>query len=594
MNSKQFVKEGSQVIIHTAGPVCSYSRELLNSRVFQQIVRLYVNQLIEQKSLVWERLGLECGPDGENKIVNLLKILAQNTLEEVCELLDYARPFLDKQKRKALHEFTEDLYNFWRSLNRFMVVHDQSGPNSYDQRPYRSFNTTIETLTHIVRSTYRDICENITGDHPRIYRQVAAGCNIGLIAIPKEFACPVKYDKLKSTTSFIRQVWIAPPMIIDPPTNTRSGQFEKADKNPLDYVDVNTSEYLCYPAQVGPLVIFVYIHQSFLGLGCALANLFELASDEMIAKGPDAVYVYGADPKQMEVFGGSETVFHDDTENNLLVAAVPAKQKFGYFGYLKKMILTLHNVVMMKRGYMPYHGAFVRIVLNNGHQANVLLIGDTATGKSESIEAFRILGKNIIREIKIIADDMGSLKVSENGALQGFGTEIGAFVRLDDLQQGYAFGQIDRAIIMSPQKVNARVVLPVTTMDEVLHGYEVNYILYANNYEQVDTDIAIVQQIHSSPEAQTIFRAGAAMSKGTTSSTGLTHSYYANIFGPPQYREIHEKLAQETFDAAFKAGIFVGQLRTRLGIAGYESKGPEAAAKALLEIIASQNKGKYS
>jgi hypothetical protein len=589
MNSKQFVKEGSQVIIHTAGPVCSYSRELLNSRVFQQIVRLYVNQLIEQKSLVWERLGLECGPDGENKIVNLLKILAQNTLEEVCELLDYARPFLDKRKRKALHDFTEGLYNFWRALDRFMVVHDQSGPSSYDQRPYRSFNTTIETLTHIVRSTYRDICENITGDHPRIYRQVAAGCNIGLIAISKEFACPVKYDKLKSTTTFIRQVWIAPPMIIDPPTNTRSGQFEKVDKNPLDYVDVNTSQYLCYPAQVGPLVIFVYIHQSFLGLGCALANLFELASDEMIAKGPDAVYVYGADPKQMEVFGGSETVFHDDAENNLLVAAVSAKQKFGYFGYLKKMILTLHNIAMMKRGYMPYHGAFVRIELNCGRQANVLLIGDTAAGKSESIEAFRILGKDMIREIKIIADDMGSIKVSEKGVLHGYGTEIGAFVRLDDLQQGYAFGQIDRAIIMSPQKVNARVVLPVTTMDEVLHGYEVNYMLYANNYEQVGDDIAIVEKLHDSAQAQNIFRAGAAMSKGTTSSTGLTHSYYANIFGPPQYRDIHEKLAQETFDAAFKAGIFVGQLRTRLGIAGYESKGPEAAAKALLEIIAAQN-----
>jgi hypothetical protein len=250
--------------------------------------------------------------------------------------------------------------------------------------------------------------------------------------------------------------------------------------------------------------------------------LFELATDEMIAKGPDAIYVFGADPQQMAVFGQSETVFHDDTENNLLIAAVPRKQKFGYFGYLKKMILTLHNVAMMKRGYMPYHGAFVRVVLKNGCDANILLIGDTATGKSESIEAFRMLGKDIIRELKIIADDMGSLKVSETGILQGFGTEIGAFVRLDDLQQGYAFGQIDRAIIMSPQKINARVVLPVTTMDEVLYGYEVNYILYANNYEQVDTDHDIIEKLNTSAEAQNVFRAGAAMSKGTTTATPIS------------------------------------------------------------------------
>jgi hypothetical protein len=585
MNSKQFIKESNQIIIHATGPACSSTRELLNSGVFQQIVKLYVHHLIEHKSPVWERLELEYNDDGENKIITLLKILAQNSLEEVCNLLDYARPFLEKQKRNALHEFIEGLYNFWRAFDRFMIVHDEAGPSSYDRRPYRSFNDTIESLTHIVRSTYRDICENITGDHPRIYRQVAAGCNVGLIAVPKEFNCPARYGKLSSTTSFIRQVWFAPPMIIDPPMNTRTGQFEKVAMNPLEHVDVNTSEYLCYPAQVGPLIVFVYIHQSFIGLGCALANLFELATDEMIAKGPDAIYVFGADPKQMVVFGQSETVFHDDTENNLIIAAVPRKQKFGYFGYLKKMILTLHNVAMMKRGNMPYHGAFVRIVLKNGDAANILLIGDTATGKSESIEAFRMLGKDAISELKIIADDMGSLKVSENGVLQGFGTEIGAFVRLDDLQQGYAFGQIDRAIIMSPQKINARVVLPVTTMDEVLHGYEVNYILYANNYEQVDSDHNIIEKLNTSVEAQNVFRAGAAMSKGTTTATGLVHSYYANIFGAPQYRELHETLAQKTFDAAFKAGIFVGQVRTRLGIAGYESKGPEAVAAALLKMI---------
>jgi len=588
MNSKQFVKEGSQIIIHTTGHVCSYTRELLSSDVFAQIVKLYIDHLIEQDSPLWERLGLGGDSDGQNKIVTLLKILAQNRLEEVCSLLEYAQPFLEAQKRKALLEFTEELYNFWRAFDRFMVVHDEAGPSSYDRRPYRSFNDTIEVLTHVVRSTYRDICENISGDHPRIYRQVAAGCNVGLIAVPREFKCPAQYSTLKPVTRFIRQVWIAPPMIIDPPMNTRTGQFEKVATNPLDHVTVNDSEFLCYPAQVGPLVVFVYLHQSFIGLGCALANLFELASDEMIAQGPDAIYVFGADPAQMEVFGASQTVFHDDTENNLLIAAVPRQQKFGYFGYLKKMILTLHNIAMMKRGYMPYHGAYVRIVLKNGRHANILLMGDTAAGKSESIEAFRILGKDLIREMKIIADDMGSLKVAETGAVQGYGTEIGAFVRLDDLQQGYAFGQIDRAIIMSPQKVNARVVLPVTTMNEVLHGYEVDYILYANNYEQVDADHDIIEKLPTSAEAQAIFRAGAAMSKGTTTATGLVHSYYANIFGAPQYRQLHEALAEKTFDAAFKAGIFVGQIRTRLGIAGYESKGPEAAASALLKIIAAR------
>ena len=37
------------------------------------------------------------------------------------------------------------------------------------------------------------------------------------------------------------------------------------------------------------------------------------------------------------------------------------------------------------------------------------------------------------------------------------------------------------------------------------------------------------------------------MSKGTTTASGLTHSYFANIFGPSQYKEIHEKLASAAF-----------------------------------------------
>ena len=67
-----------------------------------------------------------------------------------------------------------------------MILHSGAGPNSHEHRPYRAFNATIERLTHLVRGLYRDVCENITGDHPRVYRQVAAGCTVGIIAVPKE------------------------------------------------------------------------------------------------------------------------------------------------------------------------------------------------------------------------------------------------------------------------------------------------------------------------------------------------------------------------------------------------------------------------
>jgi len=75
------------------------------------------------------------------------------------------------------------------------------------------------------------------------------------------------------------------------------------------------------------------------------------------------------------------------------------------------------------------------------------------------------------------------------------------------------------------------------------------------------------------------------MSKGTTTSTGLVKSFYANIFGPAQYPELQEKLAKSYYKEMFKHGVFVGELRTQLAVPGMEHKGPEGAAKELLKAI---------
>ena len=75
------------------------------------------------------------------------------------------------------------------------------------------------------------------------------------------------------------------------------------------------------------------------------------------------------------------------------------------------------------------------------------------------------------------------------------------------------------------------------------------------------------------------------MSKGTTTSTGIVHSYFANIFGPPQYKDLHEELAEKFFTTFFLNNLFVGQMRTRLGIPGWERKGPFDAAKELLDLL---------
>ncbi len=136
---------------------------------------------------------------------------------------------------------------------------------------------------------------------------------------------------------------------------------------------------------------------------------------------------------------------------------------------------------MMKMGRLPFHGAMVRIILKGNKDLTFLFIGDTGAGKSETLEAFRTLGEDYIQDIIIVADDMGSLTIGPDKSIIGYGTEIGAFLRLDDLQPGYALGQIDRAIIMNANQVNARIIIPVTTFNTLIKGHKVDYILCLND-----------------------------------------------------------------------------------------------------------------
>lgn len=572
MSDKTITAYGPQVLIRSRGGLCSTRGELLASEAFRWEVAAFLEHLEARASPL-----LDAAPRLDPDFwVRFIAGLAEAPLEDVALALPEAVDFLAPDRRRVLREFVEELYNHWRSFNRYMVLLSEPGPGALDRRPYRAFNATLEALVHLVRGAYRDIYENITGDHPRIYRQVPSGCNVGLIAVPKACPLPAELREAWSEVPYIRQIWIDPPLILDPPSNTRAGAFASADRDPLQGFRPQAGEWLCYPAQVGPLVVFAAFHVSQIGLGCALANLFELASDAQISRGPDALVAFGVPEAQCP-----GTVFHEDPESGFLTAAVPAGDAFGYFGYLKKMTLTLHNVAMLRRGRLPFHGALVDIALAGGRRARVLIIGDTATGKSESIEAFRALAGNRMRALRVVADDMGSLELTPDGRILGYGTETGAFVRLDDLHRGYAFGQVDRAIFMSPHKVNARVVIPVTTLDEILTPHPVDFILYANNFEEGE----VLERFETAEAALAVFRAGRAMGKGTTATTGRSESYFANPFGAPQRRETHDALAERVFKAAFETGLFVGQIRTRLALPGWEAKGPAAVAEALLERI---------
>ena len=605
---------GNKAILTMSREVCQTPDELFDSEILKQVVSLYIDRLALKQSRLLDIFGRE----NEGLISKIKKIIPagiggshgsrdfmhkREISDEQIDLLIETFRFLSKLKsekvpgvvkgseqllteRELLLELLDSMYYFWLSFDRFMIYKTDGSAEKIRTRTV--IDDAVERLNNTVKNTYRDIKENLAAEEPHAYRQTRSGVDITAITRTFEGLMNFGHYRKLDGVPFIRKVILAPPLILNPTMNKRTGSFEKIDKNPFALFEIKREDWLCYPAKVGPLLIFVYFHKVFIDHGMSLCNLFELADDEELKRRPDAVFAFGVEGTSLDGLGVFPTVFYEDNENDLLAAAIPGRDEFGYFGYLKKMILTLHNIKMMKTGCMPFHGAFVRIILKGGKEANLLLMGDSGAGKSETLEALQNIGDDYIQDIVIIADDMGSIEKRDKKTILAYGTEIGAFLRLDDLTPGYAFKRLDTAIIMSAGKTNARIILPVTTYRTITIGHKIDFVLYANNYEEPDEKRPLLEQFKSPEEAIAVFREGKVMSKGTTSSTGITGTYFANIFGPLQYMDMYDGLAQSFFSDFFSRGIFVGQLRTRLGIKGWERKGPEASAEELLKKILSR------
>jgi hypothetical protein len=580
---KPYIITRGKVIFDYSTTYCETPEKLLKSELFLEIAERFLERIASRGSSLFAFLRDKCPSVERNRmsihLTNLFRLLVSYTSDEISSMNAEYDPLLsDKEK---LFEIIEELYNFWRRFERFIYLEaPQRSAYTKNSLHHAQFIKSNEEFKNLVLYVYRRISENLIGKNPRVYRQLPAGANMGMLTEKAAWNCPERYGILRDIP-FIRLTLIEPPVILYPVTNKRKGKFEEITFVSEEMLTLNPEEWFCYPAKVGDLTAFIYFHQDFTSLALSMANLFEIADYEDIeGKSPDIVLLFG-------VTGNlpGNTLFYEDTVNNMLVGLVRHTEEVDYFGYFKKMTLTLHNIAMLKRGRLPLHGAMVCIKLKDGGSSNVIIIGDSGAGKSETIEALRMLADEHICEMTIIFDDMGSIGLDTNGNIVGYGTEIGAFVRLDDLQSGYAYEEIDRSIFMNPDKTNARLIMPITRYHHIVKGYRVDTVLYANNYEQVNDDIPAIEFFNNPEDALSTFRNAARLAKGTTDEKGLVYTYFANPFGAPQRKDDHETIAARYFNRMFKTGVKVGQIRTRLGIGGFEQSGPKAASIALFHEI---------
>ena len=579
---KEFSLSNDKVMLNFSAKYCDTIEKLLKSYGFRRVLISYCNRIKSRNSNLYKYLeqNLEhVNSDEEfvDELIDLFRLLTVLKSSEIITLnAKFGSVLNDSDK---FFDFVEDFYGYWRRLERYSIVHNV---RVADGIATVSFVDANNKFSKLVLDLYRKVQESVLSSEPSVYRQLAAGANAGLILNNTVWPCPYEYEILEDIP-FISNIILEAPFINYPKKNTRSGYFKEIFKNPLSDCYIDKEHFFCYPAKVGELTAFIYFHRDLMAHGVTLCNLFEMArKEDYRGKKPDIVFVFGARDDSSE----SKTLFYDDIKNNIMLGYINHNDAIDYFGYMKKMTLTLHNLIMIKRGNLPVHGAMVNVVLKSGKSANVVIMGDSGAGKSESLEAFRGLSEDYISDMTIVFDDMGWVKLDEHGGKPlAYGTEIGAFVRLDDLDQGYAFKEIDRSIFMNPDKTNARLVMPVASYKEIMKGYPIDLFLYANNYKAVEEGKGTLEYFTSVEDAIKLCRDGARMAKGTTSEMGLVKSYFANPFGPYQRQEETDILIERFFDEFFKTGVRVGEMKTCLGLSGKEKDGPREAAIDLFEFI---------
>ena len=539
------------------------TEELISSDSFDLFLSAFLKdyELSNPRMYKWftRELPLEAIKADTKRLMKVLMVLD----------LDEVQHPLIKENEKLL-QVVEDAYRFWRNMQRYSLIQTRNR----EGLEYSNFIEADNAYNQMVLNMYRTIQQKVQGSKNRVYRQLQAGTNASFVLRKYNWNIPAEYETLRSIP-FINTILLRTPLIIHTKSNKRYGMFSECETNPIFEFVKKEEEWFCFPCKVGKLLTFFYFHRDYTPSAVALSNLFELADEEeCTGKKPDCIVLFG-NPD-----GKKDTTFYHDVRHDIWVGKVSYDDVINYFGYTKKMCLTLHNLCMMEKGWLPLHGAMIKLHLKDGSTKGLVFIGDSGAGKSETIEALSAVASDEIVSSEVVFDDMGSIHL-EDGELKAQGTEIGAFVRLDDLDKGTAYRDIDRSVFFNPESTNARIVIPASPHHVVVSSHDVDMVIYANNYD----DKRGLKRFEDKEEAKRTFLEGKRFALGTTQEKGLSTTFFANPFGPMQKQEQCLPIFNQMFDTMFDKNIFVGEIYTCLGLPNKGEDGLKIAAAELLNEI---------
>ena len=492
-----------------------------------------------------------------DRLVDFIKRIVNKdsqTLESISNL--------SEQKKDDMINFIDSIYDYWRSLERYVFLDaDKNNIKNKD------FLHLFQEFASSIVSFYREIYETIINQEQTVYRILPSGGNAGIFLSKSHLSLPSSLSFLNEVKA-MKCVVTHPPFIIRTKENKRRGTFfyqdRKVHPDNFDYKNAYAVIINIYDTRG-----VIYFTKEYLGFLVSLGNLFQLETLSDNVEHIDFAVLFGTQ--------GIENDCYYYKEDGIYVGVLPKESHIDYFGYAKKMVLTLFNLVMIDRKLLPIHGAGIKIRRENKHK-NFFILGDSGAGKSETIEAIRML-YNQDYQIDTIFDDMGTFHLID-GKVYATGTEIGAFVRLDDLDQGYSLRSADRAVFLNIEQENSRVVIPIEDFEMTYTHHPVDVFLLADNYTPSEDGIEFYDDLNI---AMTDFILGRRVALNTTSESGLVSTFFANPFGPLQRKDEVKKYLPDYFKALNDNKVPIGKLYTRLSLDRKE--GPYSGAKALIDLF---------
>lgn len=537
---------------------CSTPEQLLKSRAFAKYLEIYKGAFVHELETRDDRDSAEV-----RQKIDFIGRIGASDFVAILEGED------DPQDRRTLER--------WRSLVRFMDGGFHHFRGSGYSRLVRLQNDVVSTGLETPQTVKDKVTEKATSLSDLILetrRQLMQKVGLeqgvrrsgGLAATPNVtageisghyFNLPADYTALAHVPLTIAAD-IMTGVDYETPSNKRAEPFYELDHNPFEDARFDPEEWVAVPLQVGRSLIAAYIHKS---RGCiemepGLLNLFPFASSDVVKQHerPHGVFVFGDPNVSPEDLG-----YFWDRENALLVGMVPNRDELKYFGYAKKPILTLHNVLAIREGDLPLHCGCTRYVLR--------FDGDA--------------GEPYIVEMVVKADDMGRLGLEEGG--DGvtrpvfYGTETGAFACLDGFSEQAKMQMAGREVGYNRQTgSNARQIVPVTDEEEVTTGSPLDVLLYMNNFNLKEKGAATIDTDMSVETAIEHFRKGERVAAGSTKTHrgSKESSYWANPFpllkdpaGKVLHPELYERFQENEARFATEMKTLVDRGEMRLGVA---------------------------